>query len=532
MKRSIGMLAVIAFIATGCVDRAVVADDAGADTTENDTRTSPDTGTTTSTDDTGMSTDSTDDAADDIDTTDATQPDSPLEFRIVSPRSDRPVEYRLEVLREPGRVRDGSRFEAEAGNDTITSREDSWLIAGETGTSPSADKAHGDSYRWEKVEEPAYGIECWSTAAPASDYTITIDGTEVDPSTLPEPTENCEPSSPPRQTDCLGGGSCYTAKVTPGDADETVGPSASLQDLQNALDNASSGNVVYVDPDAEIDLGFDSDNPSLEVPAGVTLASGRGTADGCARLHADKKPGSDWVGSDTIDLHDNSRVTGLCIEGPTPGRKMNWFQNDHDYTDGIDASGASDVEVDNNEIYGWPNAAVSGGDPIRIHHNFIHDNDQSGLGYGTSKTQWKSIIEYNRFERNRHAVAGAGEAGEGYVVRHNVFGSEGIGGAGHKIDMHEDGESGMAGSTMKIYRNTVKFPDAQGVYLRGTPRQSAEIYKNWFYNPNQPCLHKNAGGSYCAIEVNANSFQNVTHRDNHYGSSEPACDIGGPRQGC
>lgn len=509
--------------------------DAGADTgttqdtgSANDTATDPDTHTST---DAGTLADSgSDDGGDDADG------DSTTAFRITSPRSDRAVGYRLKVVEQPSKVRDGSRFEAEQENDAITQKKEGWLITGETGTAPSSEKVRGDSYQWPSTDKPTYGIAGWSADAPAEDYTLTIDGTEVDPSTLPKldtDSGNDDPDGGKGQAGCLGGGKCYKRKVTASDADVTVGASADLGDLQSALNNASTGDVVFVDPAADINLGYKPHALSLEVPAGVTLASDRGVdgSDG-ALLSGEKKPGSDWEGADTIGVGDGARITGLRIEGPTPDKEMNWLGADHDYTDAIDVGGASDVEIDNNEVYGWPQSAISGGDPVHVHHNYIHDQDQSGLGYGVSSSQWDSVIEYNRFERNRHAVAGSGEAGDGYILRHNVFGSEGIGGAGHKIDMHEEGSTGKAGTRVEIYNNTVKFPGAQGVYLRGTPRKSSEIYNNWFYNSTKPCLTKNEGGSYCAIQVRADDFTNVDYHDNHYGKSEPACDIGAPREGC
>lgn len=475
-------------------------------------------------DDAASGADAAQDAAQDA-AEDAATADSTL-FRITSPRSDRPVRYRLLVAEQPSRVLDGSVYAAEE-SDGLAEETDGWMITGETGTAPSSDVTHGDSFEWALAQAPHYGILGWSADAPADDYTITINGTEIDPANLPE-----LPSDPPPQTDCLGGGDCYDRHVTAADATVVLGASTTLSELRSALANASAGDIVFIDAGAEIDLGFYADDYSIVVPAGVTLAGDRGVnGSPGARLFGGKKPGSDWIGADTIKVHDNARITGLRIEGPDPDRPMGWLDADHDYTDGIQAKGSSNVEIDNNEIYGWPKGGISGGDPVHVHHNYIHDNDQSGLGYGVSSPMWGSVIEYNLFERNRHAIAGAGNPGEGYTVRYNVFGGEGLTGAGHKIDMHEDGNTGKAGSRIEVYRNTVIFPDAQGVFLRGTPRESAEIYENWFYNPTQPCLTKNRG-SYCAIEVRADDWTNVTYRDNHYGSSEPGCGIGAPRPGC
>lgn len=329
----------------------------------------------------------------------------------------------------------------------------------------------------------------------------------------------------------LGGGENYTDKICGEDADRVLEASSSLSDLRETLSDSSSGDAVFIESGAKINLGFDEDSASIEVPENVTLASGRGCegSEG-ALLTSEAKDGSDWEGSDTIKLKDDSRITGLRIEGPYPDRDMNWLGEDHDYTDGV-AAEASDVEVDNNEIYGWPAAAVRGG-LLHVHHNYIHGNDQSGLGYGVASTREGSIIEYNRFDANRHAVAGTGEEFQGYIVRYNVFGSEGIAGAGHKIDMHND-DAGNAGSKIEVYRNTIKYENAQAVYIRGNPRDDVEIRENWIYNTNDPCLSKNElADGYCAIQQKSDNWSNTDYFNNHYGHEEPNCDIGGPRDSC
>lgn len=330
---------------------------------------------------------------------------------------------------------------------------------------------------------------------------------------------------------CVGGGNCYTSTITANDADTVLDCSATLTDLRDALSSASAGEVVFLKSCVEIFLPFDDRSSTVKIPAGVTLASDRGVggSDG-ARLYAEKKPDSDWYGSDTISVNDNARLTGLRIEGPEPDRDMNWLGSDHDYTDGVDAEGTTGVVLDNNELYGWPKASVING-KVHVHHNYIHDNDQSGLGYGVSDTDTGSVIEYNQFRRNRHSITGSGAQGNGYIARYNIFGSEGINGAGHKIDMHEKDNTGWGGDTIKIYRNTVKFDDAESVYLRATPRDQAEIHHNWFYNTKSACLDRQ--GDRCTIQLQADDWTNVDYWGNHLGSSEPAnCDVGAPRPGC
>jgi hypothetical protein len=325
------------------------------------------------------------------------------------------------------------------------------------------------------------------------------------------------------QAGCVGGGECYTEKVTAGDADLTVSASASRGDLQSTLDEASRGDVVFVDPGAEINLGYFPDQPSITVPAGVTLASNRGIGGASgALLYGEMKPGSEWQGADTIVVNDDVRITGLRIEGPTPDREKEWLGADHDYTDAISANGASNVVIDNNELYGWPHAAVSGGDPVHVHHNFIHDNDQSGLGYGVSSPQWDSVIEYNLFDTNRHAIAASGSPGDGYIARFNVFGSDCVH-SHHRIDMHADDDGG-AGEKIAVYRNTVEIGDScsgEAVNVRGTPAQRPEVYQNWFHHSGPDAA------------FSTDDFDNYDTRDNQYGTGAPSsCDIGAPRDSC
>jgi hypothetical protein len=315
--------------------------------------------------------------------------------------------------------------------------------------------------------------------------------------------------------------------VTESDADITVDASADLGDLQNALDSASSGDVVFIHPDATINLEFNPDSTSIAVPSGVTLASNRGEEGSPgALLTSEKKPGSEWVGSQTIGISDNVRITGLRIEGPTPDRDKNWGGSDHDYTDGIDATEASNVEIDNNKIYGWPESAMVGGDPINVHHNYIHDNDQSGLGYGVDEPMYPSTIEYNLFDTNRHAIAASGESGQGYIARYNMFEDDCVH-SHHRIDMHKSRDTGLAGEKIEVHHNTVKVGSScsgEAVDVRAEPERQSEVYNNWFQHT----------GYDAAFSTDDYNDYDTHGGSNEYGTTEPSsCDVGvGVRDGC
>jgi len=110
----------------------------------------------------------------------------------------------------------------------------------------------------------------------------------------------------------LGGGPGYGRALSSGQVTQGVWvpQSADAEDLITAVEGAGSGDVVYVDPAANIDLGSHRD---IEIPAGVTLASDRGIAGSRgARLFTTVHGGTVFRKAGT-----GVRVTGLRLEGPS-----------------------------------------------------------------------------------------------------------------------------------------------------------------------------------------------------------------------
>ncbi|MDE3000272.1 MAG: hypothetical protein OXU79_14455 [Gemmatimonadota bacterium] len=286
----------------------------------------------------------------------------------------------------------------------------------------------------------------------------------------------------------IGGGEGYQCAVSA--PAETV---STLDDLLEALAQAKPGDVVYIDGAAEIDCTerVYIESLVLEIPEGVTLASDRGV------------DGSDggMILSDTFDTKPlirvsgpNVRISGLRIKGPNPKRCLEHHNRSfregrgHEYyykfptSDGI-STGHAGLQVDNCELAGWSHAAVylTAGDGHRVHHNFIHHNQYNGLGYGVSHDEAFSLIEYNRFDYNRHSLAGTGRSGSGYEARHNVEIGESL---SHCFDMHggrdrKDGTN-VAGTWMKVHHNTFRCPKT-AVVIRGVPEEGVDIHHNWLY---------------------------------------------------
>jgi hypothetical protein len=292
----------------------------------------------------------------------------------------------------------------------------------------------------------------------------------------------------------IGGGEGYTNIVTSGDY--TV---ETLEALLEALPQAQAGQVVFIPGDAEIDLTtlIYIDQLVLEVPAGVTLASDRG--------HNGSQGGE--LTSDVLKtpvmircMGPNVRITGLRIRGPNTKRYIDHhtraFRGEgegHSYyykfptQDGIRTEHSS-LEVDNCEIAGWGHAgiAVRDGDGHRFHHNYIHHCQYQGLGYGISHDTAASLIEYNRFDSNRHSIAGTGRPGCGYIARHNVELGVSL---SHCFDMHggrdrKDGTD-IAGTTIEIYNNTFRAPQTP-IVIRGVPQDTCDVHHNWFPEHLEP----------------------------------------------
>lgn len=313
----------------------------------------------------------------------------------------------------------------------------------------------------------------------------------------------------------IGGGEGYESAITSEDADVVV---KNRSALRNALSDASSGDIVYIDGDSTIDLGSNT----YTVPRGVTLASNRGinNAPG-GRLKTDYKAGSGFY---SLNLSRDSRITGLRFQGPY----YEYFSPDFYAAGAAVTIRGNNVEIDNCEMWGFAYASihVNTGSP-HIHHNNIHHNPRAGLGYGVTNNGGDPLIEYNYFNANRHAIACSGEGG--YTARYNYFGPITF---SHILDAHEPG-----GTRYEIYNNTVEavigaHDDRQraAVAVRGTPSDVATIHDNWFYNPDPP-LDTPSGrfSEQAIIQVGVDDWSNVEWSNNHYGSDEPDGSIGHPR---
>jgi hypothetical protein len=326
----------------------------------------------------------------------------------------------------------------------------------------------------------------------------------------------------------IGGGPGYTKIVTDGQHQVKT-----PEEFVAALGKAQAGEVIFIDPQAELDFTtlVYAEKLVLKVPGGVTIASNRGQ---------DGSPGA-LLCTDAfqsrplfVTLGPDVRFTGLRLRGPDPKRRMDHHRRS--YSSGREPKDASayyytfpvseglkadhpGLEVDNCELSGFSHAAIvlSAGDRHHIHHNYIHHNQYHGLGYGVSHgygSNSVSLIEYNVFDYNRHSIAGTGKPGNAYEASNNVE----IGHAnGHHFDMHGGSDRGdgtvIAGDWMKVHHNTFMLTEAVSIVIRGVPQQLAEVRHNWF-------AHTVAGGPIRPWPVGGETH--IVCENNAYGRDKPA----------
>ncbi len=287
--------------------------------------------------------------------------------------------------------------------------------------------------------------------------------------------------------DSIGGGDGYSRPVTDGDYRVNT-----LDELLDALEQAVAGQVVYVEADAEIDL---SGEQNVDIAGGVTLASNRGHAGSQgALLYSDEL--------ETIPLFlvggERVRVTGLRLRGPDQERRSSAYvlpnsrsiQSSYPY-----------LEVDNCELWGWSHAAVflrEGATNAHIHHNYMHHNQRTGLGYGVCLDKADALIEANRFDWCRHHIAGTGSPGTSYEACYNLVLKNAN---GHSFDMHGGADRGdgtdIAGDWIKIHHNEFQATSVIAIVIRGRPTEGAEVHHNWFLHsgPSSAVRQLNATGN-------------------------------------
>ena len=261
-------------------------------------------------------------------------------------------------------------------------------------------------------------------------------------------------------------------------------------DLLTALKSAKSGEVVFVKGTAVIDM---TGTPNTVIPAGVTLASDRGTGGSSgALIKYNSNTNGQYLTSMFVAGGNNVRITGLQLQGETFAQDGTG-NGEASYMIAIKAQDKSGLEVDNCEIQGWSWSAVTVLDctGTYIHHNYIHHDQARGEGYGADIYGGSMLVEANIFDYNRHDIAAGGYPGESYEARYNLVLGDGHPIGSHHFDVHacnpndysDDSETSsafIAGNLYKIHHNTFEAGQQAAIGIRSRPVTGAYINNNIF----------------------------------------------------
>jgi len=185
-----------------------------------------------------------------------------------------------------------------------------------------------------------------------------------------------------------------------------------------------------------------------------------------------------------IRMGAGSAIEGLRILGPNAGYET------ENTTIGIQTvPGSTGTVIRDDELAGWSWAAVSikQSEDFLVDHNYIHDNVRKERGYGVvvQNGDATALIRNNVFNRNRHAIAGSGQPGEGYTAGHNLIRQDGDRTAYHQFDMHQSAE-GIGGAYVHIRGNVFDYgrygtANRSSINIRGVPTSGpASITGNTF----------------------------------------------------
>jgi hypothetical protein len=241
----------------------------------------------------------------------------------------------------------------------------------------------------------------------------------------------------------VGGGAGYKFMV--GTPTQTV---TDRVGLLAALAGAVSGDIIYVDDGAQIDL---TGLVAIAIPGGVTLASGRGRNGSSGALIFTTDFTQDLLPLFRV-ANPGVRITGLRLQGPDSEIRQSTGSYGTPNSHAIQIT-ADDVEIDNNKIWAFSHTgiAVYTGGTAHIHHNDISYTRRWGLGYSIVVKEAKVLVEANILDWGRKAVSTTNHPGCELEMRYNQVGENFYG-----FPVSINGTGGLACGPFNIHHNAIK----------------------------------------------------------------------------
>jgi hypothetical protein len=316
--------------------------------------------------------------------------------------------------------------------------------------------------------------------------------------------------------------------------------------------------VIRIANDVQLDLSGRSD---LTIAAGVQILGGRSSTERGAKLYTRTFPRKLFVLGRYAHA-DGVRISGLRIEGAQTGIAA----DDTDASDGITVYASVNVDITNNEIYGWRGSAVNVLDSnaqgmqnrlprvgapdlykVRVTDNFIHHNQRyRALGYGVSVDDGAYVlIARNVFDYNRHAIAAGGGTTNGYyaqgnlVLEHGGLNSPTLDVNTHMFDVHGTEDClgfglycGFAGEQFWFLSNTMLYDAGTGIKIRGGPAYPSVAEYNVFSHTDEWGGYLDDGAlAQTSPKLNFHGRENIFGRYLYQMLSSSLCDFNGDGAG-
>jgi len=313
----------------------------------------------------------------------------------------------------------------------------------------------------------------------------------------------------------VGGGYGFTNLVIKSQCDIIIHSASEFKTWISSFPSLNNPSLVtaWIENSFDLSSVYNANDFPIKLPGNIVIAGNRGQNPYITRI---TMPDENVKRCFEI-RNDNVRITGLAFEGPDPTPDYKLLDESkisicfHIYGK---ETGVKNIGIDNCEIYGWNNAAISVKQnyiqdinampmDIMIHHNYIHHNAGNGFGYGIVVQQAWANIYKNKFETNRHDIASTGHETSGYEAGCNIVLERG---AGVNFDVHGESEPGntdagpRGGRFFFIHHNEFKDvgrhrffyekvdgpPSNQDIFfnigIRGRPDVQCRIENNIFYN--------------------------------------------------
>lgn len=302
--------------------------------------------------------------------------------------------------------------------------------------------------------------------------------------------------------------------LIPGMALSATHDASTLQQLQDKLGIAKSGDTVRLRANLTVSTSTDLAYLPFEVPEGVILFGAKnyssysqlptssdcdaktdGDVDSClisasqkysitvdGNITTRKAIVSAGAGSKIVALNlvgpDQGNTSGVRFWGITPGEQpADWNCN----------STGADIEIRLNDISYFSEGIMVGCDEkMVISQNYIHHNYKlNSFGYGMNLVRENShaVVHTNKFDYNKHDIAARSDDGQQYQAYNNHVGRNGT---GHSFDFHSSCANNRceAGMSANIYNNHVEIQSHPAANMRGIPSDRFTFTGNQYSSSN------------------------------------------------